>query len=738
MGVSAFRVLGPVEAWTDERRLVLGGPQQVKLLAFLLLNANRALSADAVIDAVWGAGRQGAAKRMQMGVSRLRRGLEPLNNPDGPRLRTVSGGYFLSVAPGELDADVFVAQVQDGRAALDAGDPVRARDLLGSALGLWRGAPLAEVAFEDFAQAEIRRLEELRLEALEARIDADLRLRSHARVVGELQALLPEHPTRERLASQLMLALYRCGRQADALEVYQRTRAQLAEELGLEPGPALRTLQMQILAQAPSLKPALDGEINGSPRTDPEPGPSGHVPRSPTPLIAREQELETVCRLLQDADVRLVTLTGTGGVGKTRLALAIAHRLESSFPDGVCWVELAGVSGPQDVGSTVTRALSLTPLPGESATDALGRHLASKRLLLVIDNFEHVLEAAILVAELHRSTAEVVLLITSREALNLAGEHQFLVAPLAVPVSSKTVTVAELETSAASALFLAAARRRNGRFAISPTAAPAVAEICARLDGLPLALELAAARTTVLSITELMTRLKDAVTDLGAAPRDAPVRQRTLHATLEWSYQMLDEALQRAFVRFAVFAGGATLDAACGVTGAALEVLDALIAKSLIDRRQQPDGGTRLVMLETVRHYAQQRLAHDPERDVVSLRHLEYYLQIAERADGKLDTHDEAEALQLLDGEIDNIGAALRWGQGRDPDSALRLAGQIGGYWLIRGDGEALVWLDQALQAAGEQASPAKTARECSCAARKCCSRASNTRRRAARASRRS
>lgn len=227
--MASFRVLGPVEAWADERRLTLGGRQQVKLLAFLLLSANRALSADAVIDAVWGSEREGAIKRLQMGVLRLRRSLSPLDGEDGSRLRTVSGGYLLSVGPGELDAEVFAERLRDGRRALEGGEPARASELLAEALGLWRGPPLAEVAFEDFAQAEIRQLEELRLIALETRIDADLELGRSADPVAELEALLAARPTRERLAGQLMTALYSVGRQAAALEVYQRTRAELAE-----------------------------------------------------------------------------------------------------------------------------------------------------------------------------------------------------------------------------------------------------------------------------------------------------------------------------------------------------------------------------------------------------------------------------------------------------------------------------------------------------------------------------
>jgi DNA-binding SARP family transcriptional activator len=243
--VTSFRVLGPVEAWTDERRLVLGGPQQVKLLAFLLLNANRAVSADAVTDAVWGSQGGGTAKRLQMRVLRLRRALAPLDGEDKPRVRTVGHGYMLSVRSGDLDAEAFSERVRDGHRALGDGDPGRASDLLAEALELWRGPPFADVAFEDFAQGEIRRLEELRLITLETRIDADLQLGGHSKLIPELEELLAQWPTRERLAGQLMTALYQSGRQGDALEIYQRARTRLAEDLGLEPGPALKALQTQ-------------------------------------------------------------------------------------------------------------------------------------------------------------------------------------------------------------------------------------------------------------------------------------------------------------------------------------------------------------------------------------------------------------------------------------------------------------------------------------------------------------
>jgi predicted ATPase len=428
-------------------------------------------------------------------------------------------------------------------------------------------------------------------------------------------------------------------------------------------------------------------------------------------MVGRQDELDKISHLLARPDVGIVTLTGPGGVGKTRLAVAIAHRLELSFPDGAYWVELAGVSAPADVGVTLTRALGVTPLQGDSTAETLHRYLGGKRMLVVVDNFEHVLDAAELIAELDRGCSELRFLITSREPLNLASEHQFRVFPLAVPIRSAAVTSRDIEAAPAGALFLLAARRRNDRFEVSSTAARAIAEICSRLDGLPLALELAAARTTVLGVSELATRLDGAVTDLGSGPRDAPSRQRTLVATLEWSYRMLDETQQEAFVRFAVFAGGATLDAAQAVTGSDIETLQALVAKSMVDRRHQPDGTARLVMLETVRHYARQQLAKGSDENDIHRRHLAHYLNLVEHSSAQLATHNERDALRMLDSEIDNVRAALRWALQRAPTEALRLAGHLGDYWLVRGDPDGLMWLDQALQTSGDQAPPGDRAR---------------------------
>jgi predicted ATPase/DNA-binding SARP family transcriptional activator len=714
-GLSCFRILGPIEVVEGERRLAIGGRRQLTLLAFLLLHANEAVSSDTVSEAIWGSARSGADNRLKMAIARLRQALQPLSRNGEPLLRTVGGGYMLSVGPGELDAEAFAIGVQHGRRALESRDADRASELLVQALALWRGPPLPEVAFEDFAQPEIRRLEDLRLDGVEARVGADLQLGRHAELVSELDGLVTSHPTRESFAAGLMIALYRCGRQADALEAYRRTRVHLAEELGLEPGPTLKSLQAQILEQARSLETGgQNGDAAGqstSRGSDFEAGirdrtaaSRASLPVAPTATIGRREEVESVCGLLTSASARLVTLIGSGGVGKTRVALEAAHALHASFRDGTCWVELAGVARSEDVASTILRALAVTPWQGETPRDAVCRCLAGKRLLLAIDNFEHVLDAAKLVAELHRACPSLRILVTSREELDLAAEHRVVIAPLAVPAPSEALTVAEIESTDASALFLAAARRHDSRFTVTADTAPAIARICGRLDGLPLALELAAARTGLVGLEELATRLDVTVGDLGIGPRDAPERQRTIEATIEWSFRLLDDEERRAFVRFAVFAGGATVDATQSVTGATLDTIGGLIAKNLLARRPQSDGLTRLVMLETVRHNALARLAGDGAHRAIRDAHYEYYSELADRAIARLSAHDELEALAAIDREIDNIRAALEWALQEAPGDALRLAGRLARYWDIRGDMHGLEWLERAIAAAGERA----------------------------------
>jgi predicted ATPase len=295
-------------------------------------------------------------------------------------------------------------------------------------------------------------------------------------------------------------------------------------------------------------------------------------------------------------------------------------------------------------------------------------------------------------------------LVTSRDPLSLAGEHRVVVAPLEIPPRPERTSVHELEATAATAMFVAAARRHDSRFAPTDAGAPLIARLCSRIDGLPLAVELAASATRLLSVEELAADLDGALHGFTAGGRDVPARHRTLDATIDWSYGLLDEAQRRAFVTFAVFSGGASLDAARAVTGVTTAVLDALLAKSLLDRRDQVDGSTRLVMLETIRHYALRQLDEDPETGAVRRRHCDYYLRLVEQNVVRLSTYDDQPALAVLDAEIDNVRSSLSWAIQAAPYAGLRLAGQLGKYWWIRSDPEGMQWLDVALRSAGERA----------------------------------
>jgi predicted ATPase/DNA-binding SARP family transcriptional activator len=696
-----FGILGPFEVADDEgREIATGGHRQRAVLAILVLHAGEVVLSDRLIDELWGEHAPAtAAKTIQVYVSKLRKALG-----DGVVL-TRGGGYLLDSGRAEVDVRRFEALVGEGRRALQRSDPHRAARCLADALTLWRGQPLADFVYEPFAQGELPRLEEARLAALEDRIEADLALGAHTALVGELEALVREHPLRERLRGELMLALYRAGRQAEALEVYQRARVQLAEELGLEPGPALKALQAQILGQAPALQRGVeDRSLAPHPFRKRLPSPA-------TPTIGREQEVRDVTLLFDGSGARVVTITGPGGVGKTRLALVVARAVEREFEDGVCWVELAGLTRSEDVGSTIVRALDATSVPGESTSDTLLRYVADKHLLLVVDNFEHVLDAAGLIGDLIAGCPRLKVLATSRQALGIAAEHRYEVAPMPIPPRPDEASVAEVEGTAGTALFVAAARRHNHAFLMEPATAPLVALVCARLDGLPLAVEIAASRIGVLTLTDLAARLDDALTGWGSGLRDVPERQQTLRDTIRWSYRLLREDERQAFLRFSVFAGGATLPAAQRVCGASLETLEALQAKSLIRHREQSDGTTRLVMLETLRQFALEEGADRPDLENTRRQHCAYYLTLVEEFAARFRTPDEPPALDALDRDIDNIRSALAWALAADPGQAIKLAGLLGDYWYTHNDPGGLEWLDAALLAAGDQPPPAHRAR---------------------------
>ena len=676
-----FRILGPLEVDEAGRAIPIVSGRQRALLAILLVHANRPVSTDRLIDELWGEHPPASVRKgLQVLVSRLRKTL----GKGSARLATQPDGYLLHVEPGELDLDRCERLGRQGREALARGDCRPAAEQLREALGLWRGPPLAEFAFESFAQAEIGRLEELRLALLEDRIDADLACGTHATLVGELEALVAEHPLRERLRRQLILALYRSGRQADALEAYREARTVLDEELGLEPTPALRELEHAILTHDPSLRAP----------TPPRPSVS-RLPVPPTPTLGRDDDRRAIAELLLQEDHRLVTLTGPGGVGKTRLAVDVARQLEPRFPDGAWLVSLAATAQGEHVPSAIAQGLDLTLVRGESPTVATERFLGPKRGLLLLDNFEHVLEATPIVSDLLAGCPGLRVLATSREPLQLQAEHRYAVTPLPVPEDG----VPEAVTRApAGALFVERAHSRDRAFELTAANAGAIASVCRRVDGLPLAVELAAARMAVLGPEQLDARLAQVLDALGSGPRDAPARQRTLRATIEWSHRLLNAPEAEAFARFAAFAGGATVEAAEEVTGADVAVLEGLVEKSLLSH----ESG-RLVMLETIRAYASELLERDEGSSNVRLRHCCHYVGLAERAIPNLRTHAEAEWMRRLDAESDNFRAALDWALSHDqPGLGVRLAGWLGEYWDLRGaSAEGVRWLKAAIDAAG-------------------------------------
>jgi predicted ATPase len=668
-----FRILGPLEIAVRERPLPLRGGKQRALIGMLVVHANEVVSKDRLVDEFWrDEPFEAALNTLQVTISRLRKGLE--RDGDESRLLTQAPGYLLRIELEELDAAVFERLLADGRAALADGLPEQAAEQLQSALALWRGPALADFRYERFAQSEIARLEELRLVCLEERIEAELALARQAELVPELEALVKEQPLRERFRFQLMLALYRCGRQAEALELYQQSRRTLQEELGLDPSPELQELERKILQQEPGLT------VAAPPRRVPT-----NLPAPPTPLVGRERELGELEALLRRPQLRLLTLTGAGGTGKTRLALEAAARALPAFErHGVWWIPLAALQEPALVLPSVANALGLGeagPLP---LLERLKSFLQERELLLVLDNFEHLLGAAAELAELLAAGPGIKALVTSRERLRLRGEHEYVLPPL-------------VETEAV-ALFVERAQEANRDFE-PEREAEAVTEICARLDGLPLAIELAAAHVRHLAPTALLARLEQRLPLLSGGARDLPARQQALRDTIAWSYELLVPAERELFARLAIFAGGCTIEAAEQVCAAEPELLASLVEKSLLRREPGAEGEPRLLMLETIREYAAERLAETGETEKLAAAHAHYFADFAERAEPELLEGEQVRWLALLERERDNLRAALRWAlAGGDGQLALRLATASYRLWLPRGSGpEAARWLDAAL-----------------------------------------
>jgi predicted ATPase/DNA-binding SARP family transcriptional activator len=670
-----FRILGPLEVLRSGNVLPLAGRKQRALLALLLLHANRSVTRETAVEALWNVPPKTADKIVRMYAARLQKLL------GSDVLEIGASGFVLHVAADALDTNRFeqlVAEAQN----VSAND---AALLLRQALSLWRGRALGDIAYEEFARAESVRLEEARLAALEEALAADLAAGRAGRIVAELEALVAAEPLRERARELLMLALYQAGRQAEALEEYQRARVALVHELGIEPGRALKRLQRAILRQEPELDAANAKAI-----------PQLAVP--PTPFLGRERELERVAAMLRRPEVRLLTLTGTGGIGKTRLALEVARALADEFTDGVHIVPLGSVADPTLVVPTIAQTLGVLPV-GSAAAPALQLHLRARSILLVLDSFEHLVPAAPDLVDLLAAAPGLKMLVTSTAVLHVYSEREFVVPPLELPAPGHDHDADRLLGVPSVALFVRRAEAVNDEFALDESSGPIVAEICRRLDGLPLAIELAAARTKLLPPHAMLERLGHRLQVLGGGARDAPARQQTLRATIDWSFGLLTPDEQRLFARLGVFAGGCTLEAAEAVCGEGTPLIDGIA--SLLDKSLLRSTGDapRFSMLDTLREYALERLEHDSAGAQLRRRHAIYFVALADRAEPELTGARQAEWYERLESDHDNFRAALRHtlsvGSGT---LALRLSSALPRFWQVRGyAGEGRTWLLAAL-----------------------------------------
>jgi predicted ATPase/DNA-binding SARP family transcriptional activator len=665
-----LRLLGPVDAVRAGREVALGGPKQRAVLALLLLEAGRVVPAGRLVEAVWhGRPPPGAAKTLQSYVSRLRTALEP-----DVALVARAGGYVINAQPTLVDADRFEGLVAVGQAALGQDDPVAAGERFREALSLWRGRALADVCEVEPLALEADRLEELRLAAVEGRVEADIAAGRHAEVIGELESLTAEHPLRERLWRLLVLALYRGERQADALAAYRRARAVLTEELGLEPGADLRALEQAVLRHEVPAPPPL---------------PRHNLPAPLTSFLGREQDLVTLDRLL--AQARLVTLTGTGGTGKTRLALEAGARAVQRFRDGVWLADLSGVLSPGLVAMQVMAALGVRQAGDMPVLEALRYRLRSADLLLVLDNCEHLLDAAAeLSGALLRGSPGLRVLATSREPLGVPGEVVYPVLPLTLPAESADDR--DIAGAVAVRLFLdrGSAARGGATTGVAPVAV--AGRICRKLDGLPLAIELAAARLSTLAATEIEANLADRFAFLAYRRPVADPRHQALRAAMDWSYDLLPAQERRVLGELSVFAGGFGLGQVAEVCGAgnqaaALDVVDRLASKSLVVA-EPGEEGTRYRLLETVRQYAADRLAESGDAEEAKRRHALAFLSLAERE----------RRVAVLSPDHDNFRAALEWALSAGDRAGPRLACALGDFWLARGLlAEGRDWLERAL-----------------------------------------
>ncbi|PRY31024.1 BTAD domain-containing putative transcriptional regulator [Umezawaea tangerina] len=670
------RILGPLEVTEDGVPVAIGGARLRTLLVRLAVGVGRVVTVDELADALWPhdlpVDRVNSVRSL---VARLRRAL-----PDPAVLCSAPAGYRLDLPPDAVDAHAFERLARSG----EDGDRR-------AALALWRGRALLDAGDAEYATAYAARLDEARLTAVEACAEADLAAGGHDRVVAELTGLAARHPLREPLHALLLRALHAADRRSEALAVYEDVRRRLADELGTDPSAELRQVHQALL------------------RTDAAPA-RGTLPAALTSFVGREAEVERVTSLL--TTTRLVTLVGPGGAGKTRLATTAARLL----PGGAWLVELAPVTDPADVPVAVLGALGIREkrnpdpdLPPADTTDRLVDLLSRSDSVIVLDNCEHVVDAAARLAEeLLGRCPRLLILATSREPLGVFGETLHPVPTLAVPKAAPSV--AEAVASPAVRLLVDRAAAVRPGFAVDEANAADVAEICRRLDGLPLAVELAAARLRSLSLRQLADRLDDRFRLLTGGSRTALPRHQTLRAVVAWSWDLLGERERSFAERLAVFPAAISLDAAEHVRpGEGLDLLTALADKSLLQVVDAPEPYFR--MLETIKEFALERLVERGEATAARREHAAYFLDFAETAEPYLRGPDQVVWLGKLLLERDNLVAALHFAADTgDADTAVRLGASLGMFgWILGTTSDTGAWLRIALNVPGEQPEPART-----------------------------
>ena len=694
-------MLGPLRVTREGEPIPLTSGRQRALLGTLLIAGGRTVPAERLIEAVWGDDLpSNPANTLQHGIAQLRKLLEPGRRRGEPPqlIRSEAAGYRLDLEGHELDAVDFESQLAAGRVLLDDGAGVAAAGVLRAALELWSGSAYEDFAYDDFARAEADRLEELRIQAREALVDATAAAHGPEASVADLEALVAEFPYREALWAKLMTALYQSGRQAEALRVYRRASDTLGDGLGIAPSVGLRELEEQILLQDPALAAAPRRVV------------VHNLPAPATPLIGREEALGAAVEFVRSG--RLTTVTGAGGSGKTRLAVEAGLATAADFPDGVWMVRLDDLSDSDLLAATIGAVVGMPENRDTTVLETLATYLADKRAMILLDNCEHLVDAvADLVDSLLARCPALTVLATSQVALSLTGEQRLPLPPLRLP-GEQGSPFDDIAGVPAVALFLDRAAETDPGLEHSPETLAAAANIVTALDGIPLAIELAAARTDLLTPVEIAQRLGDRFEVLDPGTRAVPERHRTLRAAVTWSHDLLSPGDQVFFDCLGVFAGGFDVAAAAAVTevgeGETLATLGRLLRRSLLTRESAAGVGSRYRMLETLRLFATEKTTASGRSRGARDLHLDHYAAAVRVLDRRLGGSEQREAFAVMLAEQDNIRAAMAWSleSGR-LEPGIAIAAYSSRFWDWRGSlAEASTWLTRFLDAGPEEALP--------------------------------